>query len=508
MGSSKQKSKIVKSLSLTSKKQKLSCSSTLPANISKSNMLNETNSVSELIISNETSFEGRQPAPWGRGEPARLEAHLALECSKVEDHVRQIYLLCVARRDGVTEETQSEILLANTKKQSNKQSSISNYFSQKLDSLSEGHMNSINSSLLKAFVVCDIPFSVIDNPFFIDFLQNLCPNYKPPSIKRENIFYGSNNLTLALDRWTSPNGNSIYSFMILIPMHHKYLYSLSDFSANSHMAEFLVDKIELVLNEIGCSKFSAIVTDNASNMKLARQIIHEKHPKILNLNCVAHCVNLLSKDILNCNQIVNYFKKSHQPNAHLQEAIHNLQISGGGLKKFVDTRWISVYEYVLSVTTSTFLTEFGDDDPIEHSETETEIEQNLESINFLNIENMVNLNHNAFQDNESDSESEGSQISSYEENDEYDNEPMISNNEGQCVFDFDPVDLVTDLVNVWENSDTENIEDMLNTEMCIDDNLDDILDEDGERHIDFDPEVDSENLPIALRKARREIYKS
>jgi len=86
--------------------------------------------------------------------------------------------------------------------------------------------------------------------------------------------------------------------MILTPMHHKYLYSLSDFSANSHTAEFLVDKIELVLNEIGCSKFSAIVTDNASNMKLARQIIHKRHPKILNLNCVAHCVNLISKDIL------------------------------------------------------------------------------------------------------------------------------------------------------------------------------------------------------------------
>ncbi|CAG8783319.1 10838_t:CDS:2, partial [Gigaspora rosea] len=157
------------------------------------------------------------------------------------------------------------------------------------------------------------------------------------------------------------------------------------------------------------------------------------------------------------------------------------------------------------VATSTFLTEFDDDDPIEHSETETEIEQNLESINFLNIESMVNLNHNAFQDDESDSESEGSQISSNEENYEYDDEPMISNNEGQGVFDFDPTDLVTDLVNVWENSDTENIEDMLNMEMCMDDNLDDILDEDGERDIDSDPEANSENLPIALRKARREF---
>ncbi|CAG8663869.1 6402_t:CDS:2 [Dentiscutata erythropus] len=134
----------VKSLSLTSKK-KLSSSFTLPANISKSNMLNKTNSVSELITSNKTSFGAKYKfclTEWGRGEPARPEAHLALECSKVENHVRQIYLLCVAHHDGITEKTQAEILLANTKKQSNKQSSISNYFSQKLDSLSEGHEDS------------------------------------------------------------------------------------------------------------------------------------------------------------------------------------------------------------------------------------------------------------------------------------------------------------------------------------------------------------------------------
>ena len=96
----------------------------------------------------------------------------------------------------------------------------------------------------------------------------------------------------------SPNGNSIYSFVILTPMHNKFLYSLHDFSTNSHTAEFLAEKIDTVLSEIGYDKITAIVTDNASNMKLARQIIHEKHPKILNLNCIAHCINLVSKDIL------------------------------------------------------------------------------------------------------------------------------------------------------------------------------------------------------------------
>ncbi|CAG8848836.1 24434_t:CDS:1, partial [Racocetra persica] len=41
--------------------------------------------------------------------------------------------------------------------------------------------------------------------------------------------------------------------------------------------------------------------------------------------------------IKGCNEIIKYFKKSHQPNAYLQQAIYELNISGGGLRKFIDT---------------------------------------------------------------------------------------------------------------------------------------------------------------------------
>jgi len=81
-------------------------------------------------------------------------------------------------------------------------------------------------------------------------------------------------------------------------MHNKFLYSLYDFSLNSHTSEFLSNKINNVISEIGDDKFAAIVTNNASNMKLAHQIVHKTYPKILNLNCIAHCINLISKDIL------------------------------------------------------------------------------------------------------------------------------------------------------------------------------------------------------------------
>lgn len=101
------------------------------------------------------------------------------------------------------------------------------------------------------------------------------------------------------------------------------------------------------------------MTDNASNVKLARQIIHNKHPNILSLNCIAHCINLVSKDILKhtfssrlikeCNEVIKFFKKSHMTNSYLSHAISELKISGGGLRKFIDTRWTSAYECTSSV---------------------------------------------------------------------------------------------------------------------------------------------------------------
>ncbi|CAG8492408.1 5076_t:CDS:2 [Gigaspora margarita] len=64
----------------------------------------------------------------------------------------------------------------------NYQSSLKRYFLQNAeDNLFEEQINFINHSLLKAFIVGGIPYSVIETLFFIDLLQTLCPNYQPPS---------------------------------------------------------------------------------------------------------------------------------------------------------------------------------------------------------------------------------------------------------------------------------------------------------------------------------------
>jgi len=52
------------------------------------------------------------------------------------------------------------------------------------------------------------------------------------------------------------------------------------------------------MGNINVKKFKAIVTDNGANVKLARQLVADKHPQILNLRCIAHFINLITKSIL------------------------------------------------------------------------------------------------------------------------------------------------------------------------------------------------------------------
>ena len=89
---------------------------------------------------------------------------------------------------------------------------------------------------------------------------------------------------------------------------NKYLYSLRDLSAVSHTSNFLENEIDRVISAIGSKNFSAVVSDNASAIANARKHISEKYPHILNIRCIVHFVNLITKDILgNFFSLVIYF---------------------------------------------------------------------------------------------------------------------------------------------------------------------------------------------------------
>jgi Protein of unknown function (DUF 659) len=130
-------------------------------------------------------------------------------------------------------------------------------------------------------------------------------------------------------------------------------------SEQHHTGEYIAEIVDNFIKKIGIKKVAAVVSDNGSNVTLARKIIHEKHKTIFNISCMAHCLNLISNDIIShifakrllsrVNILYKYFKTSHIGGSLLREAIDFKKIEGGGLKKYVETRWITVYESAQSV---------------------------------------------------------------------------------------------------------------------------------------------------------------
>ncbi|EXX60034.1 hypothetical protein RirG_183590 [Rhizophagus irregularis DAOM 197198w] len=160
------------------------------------------------------------------------------------------------------------------------------------------------------------------------------------------------------DGWTSPLGQSLYAFIIITPDRKEIIHSIKNFSANSHIANFLADEINEVITSVGVENFAAIVSDHAFACAAAKKIIAERYKHILPIRCIAHHVNLISTDICKttfakdiiskCQKIVKYFKQFHQAGEELREKITN-EISGGRLKNYVVTRWTTAWDCTNSI---------------------------------------------------------------------------------------------------------------------------------------------------------------
>ena len=109
--------------------------------------------------------------------------------------------------------------------------------------------------------------------------------------------------SLAMDGWTDPHGNSLWAFMLMTGSRKEYLLGLENLSNIRHTGEHLSNVIEEVINKVGAKKFVAIVSDNGSNVAAARKIIANNYPNIINVRCIAHCVNLISMFIVKINEV-------------------------------------------------------------------------------------------------------------------------------------------------------------------------------------------------------------
>ena len=150
--------------------------------------------------------------------------------------------------------------------------------------------------IARAFYASGIPLATIENPFFIQALHQINPEYNPPSRKVlstrllekeykqvstdiKKLVKNASYVCLTSDGWTNIHQESIINFMVTTPQ--PIFWKALETKESSHTGEYIACQFEIVIEEIGISKIAAIITDNARNMKKAHKILSKKYPNII-----------------------------------------------------------------------------------------------------------------------------------------------------------------------------------------------------------------------------------
>lgn len=214
------------------------------------------------------------------------------------------------------------------------------------------------------------PISVVEDIGFKNLIKELEPRYNLPSrrtigrtllpntysqikTKLMSILNATKYVAITTDIWTSSNAESYMTLtchLILNSNLKSYVLVTAKLS-EQHTGEHLADVMRHHFNEWGISnKISAIVTDNAANIKNSVKILNYE-----NLPCVAHTLNLVMTDVLaditafeniikTCRKIVGHFKMSVVASDKLTKMQQQMTIGKGKdlkLKQDVSTRWNS-----------------------------------------------------------------------------------------------------------------------------------------------------------------------
>lgn len=220
------------------------------------------------------------------------------------------------------------------------------------------------------------PLSLVDNEHFITLVKELDPKinlscrttltnvllpklYEEAKTKLREELASVNHVALTTDGWTSNTGDSYITVTVhYINSHLKMITRVlnTSFVPQAHTSENICAFLKEVANEWNIDeKIVAIVTDNASNMKLAVTLGGWKH-----VSCFAHTLNLAVTDALKnnselngilarCRSLVAFFKQSSKANSQLKKMAVLSKISITTLKQEVPTRWNSTVIMLRSI---------------------------------------------------------------------------------------------------------------------------------------------------------------
>eukprot|EP00981_Chlorochromonas_danica_P015877 scaffold14720_cov172-Ochromonas_danica.AAC.2 len=229
--------------------------------------------------------------------------------------------------------------------------------------------------ILKGVIAKNIPFrSLYDNVHIKEYLrrhglhlqhrdtargrvEDLYKEYRRRVERKLDDYRCCRELTLMLDGSDDVSRNSIYLFM-LASRKEAFMMKLIDVSSASHTTDFLLGKIDVVLEEwsLSLANILACTTDNPTTMKSLREKLSTKNVGIASVPCALHVLNSLTKDLLNekstveliqcfsetfhrVASMVSYAHRSYRWNAAMKKEIENNPNIKQEIAAFFKVRW-------------------------------------------------------------------------------------------------------------------------------------------------------------------------
>jgi hypothetical protein len=298
-----------------------------------------------------------------------------------------------------------------------KQLNIDSIFKKQSDTYGSRHPEQIKitDSLVENVITgCSLPLSLVENESFRKFMHDVNPKYNLPTrayltnklipdqlkIKSANVaklIASVNNVAMTVDIWTDRRMHSYLActgHTFVTGKSHSFLLSFQPIKG-SHTGQSIAEELNNVIeNNRIRTKLGCIITDNASNMKKAFQVLNELQTSAINtedaeveagmddeelwddlpleeqehvneaidqhtterLACYAHSLQLCVKDGLNqlktatsllskCSKLANLVHQS----ATFRDAFENSFGNGRSVPKANATRWNSLYIQLSSI---------------------------------------------------------------------------------------------------------------------------------------------------------------
>lgn len=200
----------------------------------------------------------------------------------------------------------------------------------------------VDNALARLFYANGLAFNLVKSPYLQEFCEVLGkygPSYTLPSYNalREDLLEREYNrvssmttqlkssladtaCTITSDGWTSVQNKPLLNVLMVTPKGNVFI-GAEDTSGKAKTGDYIASVLLRHIDAVGPANVIAVITDSASNCKVAGKIIEEKHKHITWVPCSAHCLDLLLEDfgkerwiadvIADCKTIAQFITNHH-----------------------------------------------------------------------------------------------------------------------------------------------------------------------------------------------------